>query len=67
MIDGFEGFEAIAFDGQDVYLTLEADTKDGMRGYLVQGEIMLDLSEIVIDRGMPKGNLAPGRSKKSDV
>ena len=54
MIDGFEGFEAIAFDGQDVYLTIEANTKEGMRGYLVQGEIMLDLSEIVIDSGMPK-------------
>ena len=54
MIDGFEGFESIAFDGQDVYLTIEAGTKDGMRGYLVQGEIMLDLSEILIDTGMPK-------------
>jgi hypothetical protein len=54
MIDGFEGFEAIAFDGQNVFLTIEANTKEGMRGYLVQGEIMLDLSKIVIDSGMPK-------------
>jgi len=53
MIDGFEGYEAIAFDGEDVYLTIEADTKEGMRGYMVQGKIAPDLSEIVVNTLLP--------------
>ena len=53
MIEGFEGFEAIAFDGQDVYLTIEADTKAGMRGYLVRGKISPDLSEVVLETEVP--------------
>ena len=53
IIDGFEGFEAIAIDGEDVFLTIEADTNEGMRGYLVKGKIMPDLSEIVVETTMP--------------
>ena len=48
-IDGFEGYEAIAFAGDEVYLTIEANTKDGMRGYLVAGQIAPDLSELVVE------------------
>ncbi len=48
-IDGFEGYEAIAFDGERVYLTIEASTRGGMRGYLVAGQIAPDLSALEVD------------------
>lgn len=48
LIDGFEGYEAIAFIDDEVYLTIEANTKDGMRGYLVAGQMAPDLSELVV-------------------
>jgi len=50
-IRGFEGFEAIAFDGDNVYLTIEASPSGGMRGYLVSGQISADLSELTLDTG----------------
>lgn len=47
-IAGFEGFEAIAFVGDQVFLTIEA--KPGaMLGYIVKGKIAPDLSAIEID------------------
>jgi len=48
-IPGYEGFEAIAFVGDDVYLTIEAKSQGSMQGYLVRGQIAPDLSEIVLD------------------
>jgi hypothetical protein len=66
MIDGFEGYEAITFDGENVYLTIEADTKEGMRGYLVQGEITPDLSEIVVDTRQP-AELTPQSDLKNQA
>lgn len=38
-IAGFEGYEAIAFSGDDVYLSIEASPAGGMAGYLVKGVI----------------------------
>lgn len=49
-VPGFEGFEAIAFIGNQVYLTIEA--RQGllnMDGYLVSGQIAPDLSAIYLD------------------
>lgn len=47
-IAGFEGFEAIAFVGEQVFLTIES--KPGaMLGYIVKGKIARDLSAIEID------------------
>lgn len=59
-IKGFEGYEAIAFRGNQVFLTIEAETNDAARGYVVQGTIEPDLSELVINAE----NLAasPGQS-----
>jgi hypothetical protein len=37
-IDGFQGFEAIGFDGDTVFVTVEAQT-DTMSGYLLRGVI----------------------------
>ena len=65
-IDGFEGYEAIGFAGNRIYLTIEAGGSQ-MRGYLVSGEIAPDLSEVRLDRStlvenLPQVNL----SNKSD-
>ena len=43
-IRGFEGFEAVAFSGEQAYLTVEARNGIAMIGYLVRGEIATDLS-----------------------
>ncbi len=48
-IAGYEGFEAIAFDGEHAYLTIEASPAAGMTGHLVKGEIAPDLSALTID------------------
>ncbi len=47
---GFEGFEAIAFRGDTVYLTIEASSPGGhMKGYLVRGTIAPDLSALRVE------------------
>ncbi|MBA64286.1 MAG: hypothetical protein CMG55_00650 [Candidatus Marinimicrobia bacterium] len=38
-IPGFDGFEAIAFNKNKVYLTIEAENNDTMEGYIVWGTI----------------------------
>lgn len=48
-IKGFEGFEAIAIDGDRVYLTVESEKKHQMAGHLVAGDVAPDLSSITID------------------
>lgn len=48
-IPGFEGFEAIAFAGDRVYLTIEAAQGGGMIGYLVSGVIDQGAGRIVLD------------------
>lgn len=47
-IPGFEGFEAIGFYGDVVFLTMEAEP-DIATGYLVRGRISPDLKEIILD------------------
>jgi len=39
VISGFEGFEAIAFNGSEFYITSETRAGDGMLGYLVIGSV----------------------------
>ena len=50
-IAGFEGFEAIGFSGEQVFMTIESETKAGMTGFLVTGEIQSDLNGLSIDGG----------------
>ena len=50
-VPGFEGYEAIMFNGDRVYLTVELSTGGGMAGYLISGEIESDLSRVVLDIG----------------
>jgi len=46
---GFEGFEAIVFNGTNFYVSIEARQGDGMMGYLVKGTVASDCSQLVID------------------
>lgn len=48
-IDGYEGFEAIAFNADSIYLNIEASTQNGMRSYLLSGTIKEDLSKVILD------------------
>ena len=48
-LSGFEGFEAIAFDQDTVYVTVETRQSDGMLGYILKGAVSGDCSEIVLD------------------
>lgn len=48
-IHGFDGYEAITFVADQVYLTIETRQRFGALGYLVQGTIAPDLSEIRLD------------------
>lgn len=48
-IEGFQGFEAIAFDGDQVFLTIEAKPGPEMLSHLIAGEIAPDLSELRLD------------------
>jgi hypothetical protein len=48
-IDGFQGYEALAFVGDQAFLTIEAQTGSGMKGYLVSGRIAPDLGELALD------------------
>ncbi len=49
-LDGFEGYEAIGFDGNRVFITIEAQPEgEAPRGYLLKGNIAPDLSELTLD------------------
>ena len=47
-IPGFEGLEAIAFNGNNVYITLESKDDETMRGYLAWGTIDPTTKEVTI-------------------
>jgi hypothetical protein len=48
LIPGFQGFEAIGFAGDQVFLTIEADTGEKTAGYLVRGRVIGNLQELQI-------------------
>lgn len=45
----FEGYESIAFSGNQLVLTIETSPGREMQGYVVTGEIAPDLSKVVLD------------------
>jgi len=45
----YQGYEAIAFSGNNAYLLIEAGRKDEMMGYLVSGQMSPDMSKLSID------------------
>ena len=48
IIPGFDGFEALAFEGDNVYVTIEAGQNDMMTSYIVWGSINPSSYEITI-------------------
>jgi hypothetical protein len=48
-ISGFEGYEAIAFFGEQVFVAIEARSGGRMLGYLARGHIATDLSRIELE------------------
>lgn len=49
LIKGFDGFEAIAFDGDKIYITIESEHRGEMVSYLAWGKIDSKSLEVVID------------------
>ncbi len=50
-IPGYEGFEAIAIEGDQVYLSIEANYRGVMQGYLIQGTFSEDGNAITLNPG----------------
>ncbi len=48
-VRGFEGYEAIAFSGDQAFLTVEASPAGEMMGYLVSGRMAPDRSGLTVD------------------
>lgn len=48
-LPGYEGLEAIAFYGDQVFMTIETSAGAPMMGYLMNGRIAPDLSQIELD------------------
>lgn len=48
-IPGYEGLEAIAFDADRVYVTVEASVDGRTLGYLIDGSAAADLSSVSLD------------------
>ena len=49
LIKGFDGFEAIAFDGDKIYITIESEHRGEMVSYLAWGKIDSKSLEVVMD------------------
>lgn len=49
LVSGFEGFEAIAFNGSEFYVTSETRADDGMLGYLVKGSVEGDCASLTLE------------------
>ncbi len=66
-IEGFEGFESILFDGDNVFVTIEVSGADGMYANLAAGTIAPDLSSISISTdNMPQMMTQSGVDNMSD-
>jgi hypothetical protein len=50
-ISGFQGFEAVAFQGSHAFLTIESQVGRSMLGYLASGEMADDLSVLTLNLG----------------
>lgn len=48
-LEGWQGFEAILFHDDQVYLTIEAGVDRGGRGFLVRGQMSADGGEVRLD------------------
>lgn len=53
-IPGFEGFEAIIFNGNEVYAMLESEDGTDLSGYIIKGEYVSESEGIVLDHASLK-------------
>jgi hypothetical protein len=53
-LKGFEGYEALAFNGEIAYLTIESDAGAKMACYVVRGEMAADLSVLTLEAATRK-------------
>jgi hypothetical protein len=66
-VQGFDGFEGIAFNGDQVYMTIEASDNRGATGYVVSGQMTPDLSAITLNMNSIQNLPAQAnRTNKSD-
>lgn len=66
-INGFEGYEAIVFLGDQVFLTIEASPDGGMKGYLVSGTMAPDFSGLTLNTAIvPEIEIRGDEPNKSD-
>lgn len=66
-VSEFDGFEAIAFSGDQMFLTIEASSRHGATGYLISGQIAPDLSAASVNTDTLKPLPSQvNRSNKSD-
>lgn len=66
-IKDYQGFEAIVFSGERVFMAIEAGDGADMSGYLIAGTIAPDLSAITLDiEGMVENPLQDLQDNKSD-
>lgn len=49
VVPGFEGYEAVVFVGDRIFLTIEAKEGEGRRGYIVAGSVNSDRREIHLE------------------
>ncbi len=65
-IGGYEGYEALVFDGNKAYLTIESELKSGAsEGYLIAASMAPDLSVFTIEDEYSKP--IPSRSKVENM
>ena len=68
IIEGFEGFEAIAFDGSEVFMTIESHRETGMIGYLVRGKTITKGPDLTSIRLIASSRIElPPRAKLSNM
>ena len=65
LIDGFEGFESIVFNGDEFYVSIEAHQSGGivnwggMVSYFVKGQVESDCSGLVLDKNSIQSQATP--------
>ena len=50
LIKGYQGFEAICFNGKDAYLTMESKFNDKMKSFVVKGKINMKNKSLKIEK-----------------
>ena len=51
LINGFDGFEAIAFNGNKIFISIEAEHNGQMNSYIIWGNINPSTLDVSIDKG----------------